>query len=102
VDISHRGGPPGFVRADGEVLTVPDYAGNRYYNTLGNLLLDPRCALLFVDFETGELTQLQGRAEIIWDLDAGHGGAPGAERSWRVKVERGWRRRSGLTASLPT
>jgi predicted pyridoxine 5'-phosphate oxidase superfamily flavin-nucleotide-binding protein len=100
VDISHRGGAPGFVRVEGEVLTIPDYAGNRFYNTLGNLLLDPRCALLFIDFATGVITQLQGRAELLWDLDAEHGGAAGAERSWRVVVERGWRRRSGVTASL--
>lgn len=95
VDISHRGGPPGFVRIDGDVLTVPDYRGNRYFNTLGNLVSDPRAALLFVDFAHGDLLQLQGRAEIVWSgpevaaLD-------GAERLWRVHVERGWRRRAAL------
>jgi hypothetical protein len=98
VDISHRGGAPGFVRVEGTVLTIPDFRGNRYFNSLGNLLLEPRAALLFVDFETGVLTQLQGRAEILWDLDEAHGGGPGAERSWRFSVERGWRRPSGLTA----
>ena len=35
VDISHRGGKPGFVRVDGNTLTIPDFAGNRYFNTLG-------------------------------------------------------------------
>ena len=30
VDISHRGGRPGFVRVDGDVLTIPDFSGNRY------------------------------------------------------------------------
>lgn len=98
VDVSHRGGWPGFVAIDGATLTIPDFRGNRYFNTLGNLLLEPRAALLFVDFETGVLTQLQGRGEVLWDLDAEHGGEPGAERSWRFKVERGWRRSSGLRA----
>jgi predicted pyridoxine 5'-phosphate oxidase superfamily flavin-nucleotide-binding protein len=98
VDISHRGGSPGFVRIDGAVLTIPDFRGNRYFNTLGNLLLEPRAALLFVDFDTGVLTQLQGRAEILWDLNEARGGAAGAERSWRFTVERGWRRPSGLRA----
>ena len=28
VDISHRGGPPGFVRVDGDTLTIPDFKGN--------------------------------------------------------------------------
>lgn len=94
VDISHRGGPPGFVRIAGDVLTIPDYRGNRYFNTLGNLLLDPRAALLFVDFANGELLQLQGTAEIAWDEHE----LPGAERTWRFKVERGWRGPAGLYA----
>ena len=46
VDTSHRGGRPGFVRIDGNVLTIPDFAGNLYFNTLGNLLLNPRAGLL--------------------------------------------------------
>ena len=95
VDISHRGGPPGFVRVDGNVLTIPDYAGNRYFNTLGNLVSDPRAALVFVDFARGDLLHLQGRAEIQW-----HGpevsALDDAERLWRVNVERGWRRRAAL------
>lgn len=98
IDVSHRGGWSGFIAVDGPRLTVPDFRGNRYFNTLGNLLLEPRAALLFVDFESGLLTQLQGRGEVLWDADAEHGGARGAERSWRFTVERGWRRRSGLRA----
>jgi len=87
VDVSHRGGPAGFVAVDGDVLTIPDYRGNRYFNTLGNLLLDPRAALLFADFESGRLLQLQGTVEIAWDDHD----LPHAERTWRFRVERGWR-----------
>jgi hypothetical protein len=100
VDISHRGGPRGFVRVGGETLTIPDFAGNRYFNTLGNLLLEPRAALLFVDFETGLVTQLQGRAEVAWEPDAERDGEPAAERSWRFTATRGWRRASGLRGRL--
>ena len=95
VDISHRGGPPGFVRITGNTLTIPDYPGNRYFNTLGNLLASPRAALLFVDFARGDLLHLQGTTEIIWDgpdvreLD-------GAERLWRFHVQRSWRRPAAL------
>ncbi|MCA0418451.1 MAG: pyridoxamine 5'-phosphate oxidase family protein [Proteobacteria bacterium] len=94
-DISHRGGRPGFVRIDGDTLTIPDFAGNNYFNTFGNLLQEPRAALLFVDFATGTLLQLQGEAEIAWQgpelarLD-------GAERLWRFHVKRGWRRDHAL------
>ena len=59
VDASHRGGQAGFVRVDDEVtLTIPDYAGNNHFNTLGNFVADPRAGLLFADFETGDVIML--------------------------------------------
>lgn len=66
VDVSHRGGRPGFVelQADGSLL-MPDFAGNLFFNTLGNILLDPRCGFTFVDFEKGDLLQLSGEGEVI-------------------------------------
>jgi ferredoxin-NADP reductase/predicted pyridoxine 5'-phosphate oxidase superfamily flavin-nucleotide-binding protein len=66
MDASHRGGPRGFVRVEGRRLVFPDYAGNNHFNTLGNLVLDERAGLLFVDFARGGLLQLTGRAEIDW------------------------------------
>jgi predicted pyridoxine 5'-phosphate oxidase superfamily flavin-nucleotide-binding protein len=66
VDVSHRGGPPGFVRYEAGHLLVPDYPGNNMFNTLGNLLLEPRAGLLFFDPASGDLLQLIGRAEIVW------------------------------------
>ena len=68
VDASHRGGRPGFVGAlDERTLVMPDFVGNFAFNTLGNLLLEPRCGLLFVDFATGTTLQISARAEIVWD-----------------------------------
>ena len=93
VDISHRGGVPGFVTVEGARLSVPDFSGNRYFNTLGNLLLNPKAAILLVDFERGDLLCLQGLAEIEWRADDAPGGA---ERVWRLAVQRGWRRRAAL------
>jgi predicted pyridoxine 5'-phosphate oxidase superfamily flavin-nucleotide-binding protein len=95
VDISHRGGKPGFVQIAGDALTVPDYAGNRYFNTLGNMLLDPRAALLFPDFANGDLLLVQGQTEILWDVPETER-LPGAERLWRLHVTRAWRRRGAL------
>ena len=64
-DASHRGGSPGFVRvADGNRLSFPDYPGNNMFNTLGNLVANPRAGLLFVDFERGDLLQITGRAAL--------------------------------------
>jgi ferredoxin-NADP reductase/predicted pyridoxine 5'-phosphate oxidase superfamily flavin-nucleotide-binding protein len=80
MDASHRGGDRGFVRVAGETrLEFPDYAGNNHFNTIGNLVLDPRAGFLFVDFETGGLLQLTGRATIDWDSEA-VARIPGARR----------------------
>ena len=88
VDVSHRGGPRGFavVEADGAV-TVPDYAGNRYFNTLGNMVLRPAAGILVPDFLTGDLLSLSGDVEIIWQGPElrRH---PGAERLWRLRPRR--------------
>lgn len=68
VDISHRGGTPGFVRIERDgSLTVPDYIGNFAFNTLGNIERDRRCGLLFIDFESGDMLQLTARAALDWD-----------------------------------
>jgi uncharacterized protein len=89
LDISHRGGRPGFVRVEGNVLSVPDFNGNRFFNTLGNLLGDDRAGLLFVDFDSGDLLRAIGRVTIDWAADLGR--LPtGAQRSWRVEITRSW------------
>ncbi|WP_347555743.1 pyridoxamine 5'-phosphate oxidase family protein [Robbsia sp. KACC 23696] len=68
VDVSHRGGLPGFVHIDDDsTLTAPDYAGNKFFNTLGNLAQNPRAGLLFIDFTSGDLLYLATRADILWD-----------------------------------
>lgn len=68
VDVSHRGGRLGFVKVEEDgTLLWPDFSGNRFFNTLGNLALDPRAGLLFADFERGDLLQIAGHAEIVWD-----------------------------------
>jgi predicted pyridoxine 5'-phosphate oxidase superfamily flavin-nucleotide-binding protein len=91
VDVSHRGGKPGFVRVDGDVLTVPDFRGNFFFNTLGNLLVHPQAGLLFIDFESGDLLQLDAHAEVITqgaELESFFG----AERLLRLQVTRAlWR-----------
>lgn len=97
VDVSHRGGKPGFVRVDGDAtLTAPDFVGNFFFNTLGNLLLNPRAGLLFIDFETGDLLYLAVDAEIIWE-GAEVETFAGAQRLLRFRVRRARR----VEASLP-
>lgn len=86
-DVSHRGGRPGFVRVDdAKTLTVPDFVGNSYFNTIGNLTCDPRAGLLFIDFESGDLLYLAARVEIIWD-DPHIAAFTGAQRLLRFHLQ---------------
>lgn len=71
-DVSHRGGLPGFVHVadDGRSLAWSELPGNGYFNTLGNLLLEPRAGLVFPDFAGGDLLHVAGRARIVRDAAA--------------------------------
>lgn len=93
VDVSHRGGEPGFVQvadtAGATELTVPDYVGNFMFNTLGNILVRPRVGLLFMDVARGDVLWLAGQGRV--DLDPRAAAAfEGAQRLLRVRIERGW------------
>jgi predicted pyridoxine 5'-phosphate oxidase superfamily flavin-nucleotide-binding protein len=68
LDVSHRGGNPGFLRAvDAHTLVWPDYPGNRMFNTLGNIATDGRCGVTVADPEDGTTLYVSGRASILWD-----------------------------------
>jgi predicted pyridoxine 5'-phosphate oxidase superfamily flavin-nucleotide-binding protein len=68
LDASHRGGKAGFVQTlSNTVLKIPDYQGNSFYNTLGNIACNPFAGLLFIDFENGSTLQLTGKAELLFD-----------------------------------
>lgn len=87
-DASHRGGNPGFVALTGDrELVWPDYLGNSMYMTLGNLELDPRCGLLFLDWERGRTLHLTGTARVDWDPERA-AAVPGAQRLVRFALER--------------
>jgi predicted pyridoxine 5'-phosphate oxidase superfamily flavin-nucleotide-binding protein len=86
-DASHRGGFPGFVRVlDQKRLLFPDYSGNKMFNTLGNIFVNPNAGLLFIDFERGNTLQIAGQAKVIWDKDRMSEFA-GAERLVEFEIE---------------
>ncbi len=92
VDISHRGGRPGFVRVTEEtgasVLTIPDFRGNNAFNTLGNIALEPRAGLLIVDFATGDLLSLAAEGMVVWDGEELRSFA-GAQRLLKLRITGG-------------
>jgi len=97
IDASHRGGPAGFVRLERDgSLTIPDFSGNRFFNTLGNILESGRAGLLFIDFDSGDLLQMTGAAEVVVE-GAEIQTFPDAERLWRLRPEAVVRRRGALS-----
>ena len=97
VDTSHRGGKPGFVRLeDDQTFIFPDFSGNNLFNSVGNMVTNPKTGFLFIDPDTRDLLYLTGQVQIIWDgpeVDA----FQGAERLIRFQIDE-WRR---VAASLP-
>jgi PPOX class probable FMN-dependent enzyme len=68
MDCSPRGDPAGFVRVhDERTLLIPDRQGNNRIDTLRNILVDPRVALLFLIPGCGETIRVNGRAQISVD-----------------------------------
>ena len=95
-DVSHRGGKAGFVRvADDGTLTIPDFAGNLFFATLGNILLNGKAGLVFLDFETGDVLQMTGDAKVLLDSPK-IAAFQGAERLWTFRARRVVRRRGAL------
>ncbi|KAG9583664.1 putative oxidoreductase, partial [Aureobasidium melanogenum] len=75
MDTNHRGGPPGFVRClsrEGGCtqFVYPEYSGNRLYQSLGNMLLEPKAGFCFPDFDTGSCLFVTGHTEILFGQDA--------------------------------
>lgn len=65
LDASPRGDPPGFVIVEDEfTLLMPERRGNNRVDSLRNLLVDPRMALLFLIPGVGETLRVNGRATI--------------------------------------
>ena len=96
VDVSHRGGRAGFIKVNGNTLTIPDYAGNHHFNTLGNFLMHPKAGLIFPDFDTGDVTMLTGTVELLSADDPEIHAFDGAERGWRFTLHRGVRLHDAL------
>jgi len=66
MDVNHRGGPPGFVRIiSSNQIVYPEYSGNRLYQSLGNLLINPKVGITFPDYESGDVLYITGMAEVL-------------------------------------
>ncbi|KAL1863442.1 hypothetical protein Plec18170_000277 [Paecilomyces lecythidis] len=61
-----RGGLPGFIRvrpSDGRTIVLPEYSGNRFLSTLGNIEASGLASFTVVSFATGDILYLTGTAD---------------------------------------
>lgn len=87
IDASHRGGKPGFVKVEDNTLYYPDFSGNKFFNTLGNIESDGRVGLFFPNYTTGDAVFITGTAEIVWD-DPAIDEFEGAERLVKIAIHK--------------
>lgn len=89
VDVSHRGGPPGFVHViDDRTVRIPDYPGNSLFQSLGNIAVDSRCGLAFMDFERRRILSATGHGVLEFGVEDATHPAGGTGRYWSFTVER--------------
>jgi predicted pyridoxine 5'-phosphate oxidase superfamily flavin-nucleotide-binding protein len=87
-DCSYKGGLPGFVRiVDAHTLAFPSYDGNGMFRSLGNIRVNPRVGMLFIDFERPKRLRVNGEASVHED-DELMETFPGAQLIVRVHAER--------------
>lgn len=85
---NHRGGSPGFVRMYEETvkkpnaqtnkyqtitntyLVIPDYSGNRFFQSLGNIQSDKLAGIVLPEFNSGDMLYITGVAENLFDDEA--------------------------------
>ncbi|CEL01194.1 hypothetical protein ASPCAL00782 [Aspergillus calidoustus] len=68
-----RGGLPGFIRVSpstGRTVVLPDYSGNRFMSSLGNIEANGVAGFTIVDFESGDVLYLTGTARNLIGDDA--------------------------------
>ena len=89
LDVSHRGGHPGFVHVeDDRTLRIPDYPGNGMYQTLGNFAVDPRAGFALMDFDRCRVLSLTGHAIATFAAEEPGHPTGGTGRYWSFTVER--------------
>lgn len=88
--LQHRGGPPGFVKAlSDQHLGFADFRGNRQFISLGNLALDGRASLFFMDYANRARLKLIGRMRAVSLADAPDLRALLIDEDYGAVVERG-------------
>lgn len=89
-DCSFRGGSPAVKVLDEETLLFPDYPGNGAFQSLGNILDNPKIGMLFIDFTHQQRLRINGKAEVLDDAKLCEW-FPGSIQVVKVTVEQVYR-----------
>lgn len=88
LDVSHRGGSPGFVSVlNQSFLRIPDYYGNGMFSSFGNLQGNSRAGLVFIDFSTRQTLQISGNAMVLFEEEDPENETGGTKRFWTLDID---------------
>ncbi|WP_417541800.1 pyridoxamine 5'-phosphate oxidase family protein [Methylophaga thalassica] len=88
--IQHRGGPKGFLKVLNETqIGFADFAGNRQYLTVGNILGNNKVCLFLMNYAEKRRLKLWGRAELVQEQDNASLVEQLEVAEFRAPVERG-------------
>lgn len=88
--VQHRGGPAGFVRVlDPKTIGFADFAGNRQYISVGNVMKDDRVALFFMDYRDRTRLKVLGHATLV-PMEDGETLRRLQVPGYRARIERGF------------
>jgi hypothetical protein len=85
-DVSHKGGPPGFLSLDAatRVLSWPELIGNGMLKSAGNVRATGTVSLIALDLESGDAYELSGRGEYRTELRYDE---PRTSALWPVEID---------------
>lgn len=87
-DCSYKGGLPGFVKVmDAGTIAFPHYDGNGMFRSLGNLLVNPKVGMLFIDFGRPNRMRVNGLATVVEEGEL-LGLFEGAQAAVLVEIQR--------------
>lgn len=75
---------------DTRTLIFPDFSGNNFFNSLGNILVNGHIGMLFIDFNLRLRLRINGAAHIVTDCNLYKEEWPTAQRFVQVKVEQAY------------
>ena len=88
LDVSHRGGKPGFIKIEDGKLNIPDYPGNSMFGTIGNFAICPKAGIVLVDFANNRQLQMTGNVSLDLHSNCNVEATAGTGRWWSLEPQK--------------